>query len=101
MNTPGSPNFTAPWTRKLMAKRVLPQPAPPQMSVGRPVGRPPAVIWSKPSIPVGDLGRVATTGECYQHALLLPPGVYLSRISFRRPGLRCTGNCVCQGYRAD
>src|SRR3712207_2273871 len=40
-----------------MAKSVLPQPAPPQTSVGRPFGRPPWVISSKPPIPVGALGR--------------------------------------------
>ena len=41
MNTPGSPNSVAPRTRNSMASSVLPQPAPPQTSVGRPAGRPP------------------------------------------------------------
>src|SRR5207245_8691418 len=39
-----------------MEKRVLPQPALPQMSVGRPFGKPPKVISSSPCIPVGVLG---------------------------------------------
>src|SRR6266478_7382521 len=39
-----------------MDKRVLPQPALPQMSVGRPLGKPPKVISSSPCIPVGVLG---------------------------------------------
>src|SRR5438309_9190511 len=39
-----------------MEKRVLPQPALPQMSVGRPLGKPPKVISSSPCIPVGVLG---------------------------------------------
>src|SRR5687768_15854762 len=38
-----------------MANRVLPQPAAPQTSVGRPAGRPPSVISSRPSIPVAAL----------------------------------------------
>src|SRR6185503_3823801 len=36
-----------------MPRSVLPQPAPPQMSVGRPLGSPPAVISSRPWMPVG------------------------------------------------
>ena len=38
MNTPGSPNCVAPRTRNSMASIVLPQPAVPQISVGRPAG---------------------------------------------------------------
>lgn len=53
MNTPGSLNFTAPFTRNVMANRVLPQPAAPQTSDGRPAGKPPSVTSSKPVIPVG------------------------------------------------
>src|SRR5689334_4078579 len=53
MKTPGSSNSVAPRTRNSMPKRVLPQPALPQISVGRPRGRPPPVISSKPVIPVG------------------------------------------------
>ncbi len=34
-----------------MPKSVLPQPALPQISVGRPLGRPPPVISSRPAIP--------------------------------------------------
>ena len=36
-----------------MAKSVLPLPAPPQTSVGRPRGTPPNVISSRPVMPVG------------------------------------------------
>src|SRR4029453_17864918 len=59
MNTPGSSYCVAPLTRKLIEKSVLPHPAPPHRSVGRPVGSPPPVISSKPSMPVGDLGRLS------------------------------------------
>ena len=34
-----------------MPKSVLPQPALPQISVGRPLGKPPPVISSRPAIP--------------------------------------------------
>jgi len=53
MNTPGSSKSSAPRSRNSMPKSVLPQPALPQMSVGRPRGRPPRVISSSPEIPVG------------------------------------------------
>ncbi len=48
ISTPGSPNCSAPLMRKLMARSVLPDPAAPQMSVGRPAGKPPFVISSSP-----------------------------------------------------
>ena len=54
IRTPGSPNCTIPLSRKLAASRVLPEPAPPQTNVGRPAGRPPLVISSRPCMPVGD-----------------------------------------------
>src|ERR1039458_7233707 len=57
MNTPGSPNCTAPRTRNSAANSVLPQPAPPHTSVGRPRGNPPSVISSRPWMPVGHLGK--------------------------------------------
>jgi hypothetical protein len=38
--------------------RVLPQPALPQIKVGRPFGKPPSVISSSPVIPVSAFGRV-------------------------------------------
>src|SRR6266542_1586384 len=60
--TPGSPCWTAPLTRNSMAKRVLPQPAPPQTSAVRPRGRPPPVIWSKPSMPEEVLARARGGG---------------------------------------
>ena len=47
----------APLTRKLMPSRVLPEPGPPQTSVGRPAGKPPWVISSRPGMPVGALRR--------------------------------------------
>ena len=59
MNTPGSPNSMAPRTRNSIASSVLPQPAPPQTSVGRPRGKPPPVISSSPWMPVGALGSFA------------------------------------------
>jgi hypothetical protein len=40
-----------------MENKVLPQPALPQISVGRPWGNPPLVISSKPAIPVRDFGK--------------------------------------------
>ena len=43
-----------------MDKRVLPQPALPQINVGRPLGKPPKVISSSPCIPVGVLGSDRT-----------------------------------------
>ena len=57
MKTPGSRNSVAPRTRNSMASRVLPQPAPPQTRVGRPLGRPPPVISSSPWMPVGHLAN--------------------------------------------
>jgi hypothetical protein len=68
MSTPGSPNCSAPLTRKLVASSVLPDPAPPQTRVGRPLGRPPLVISSRPWMPVGALasarGGAPMLGEC-------------------------------------
>ena len=40
-----------------IARSVLPQPAPPHKSVGRPLGNPPPVISSSPGTPVGALGN--------------------------------------------
>lgn len=40
-----------------MESKVLPHPALPHMSVGRPRGKPPPVISSSPWIPVGALGN--------------------------------------------
>src|SRR5688572_9144159 len=57
MSTPGSSNRTAPFTRNVSARRVLPDPGPPQTSVGRPVGSPPRVTSSRPRIPVSVLAR--------------------------------------------
>ena len=62
MKTPGSPYSMAPCTRNSIASNVLPQPAPPQTSVGRPAGNPPPVISSSPRIPVGDFRKVFRSG---------------------------------------
>jgi len=48
MKTPGSPESTAARTRNSMARSVLPQPALPHNSVGRPWGKPPPVSSSSP-----------------------------------------------------
>ncbi len=55
-NTPGSPNSVIPRTRNSIASSVLPQPAGPQTSVGRPLGRPPVVSSSSPMMPVRAFG---------------------------------------------
>src|SRR4051794_6402601 len=49
----------APRTRNSIAKSVLPHPAPPQISVGRPRGRPPSVTSSRPRMPDGTLASWA------------------------------------------
>src|SRR6185437_1342349 len=46
-----------------MANRVLPQPAEPQRSVGRPCGRPPRVTSSSPRMPVADLPTVGKSRD--------------------------------------
>jgi hypothetical protein len=46
-----------------MANMVLPQPGPPQTMVGRPAGRPPPVISSKPAIPVGAFFSCGKAGD--------------------------------------
>ena len=63
MNTPGSPKRVAPLTRNCMANSVLPHPGPPHTRVGRPAGRPPPVISSKPRIPVGAFSMPLTGAE--------------------------------------
>src|SRR6185312_633012 len=57
INTPGSLNSVTPRTRNSTPNMLLPQPAPPHTSVGRPFGNPPSVISSRPLIPVGDFGK--------------------------------------------
>jgi hypothetical protein len=46
----GLAELGAPLTRKVMANSVLPQPAAPHSSVGRPVGRPPKVSSSRADV---------------------------------------------------
>ena len=41
-----------------MASIVVPDPWPPHTSVGRPCGKPPPVISSRPVMPVADFWRV-------------------------------------------
>src|SRR5579862_5974679 len=53
--TPGSSYRLAPCTRNCIPSSVLPHPALPQTRVGRPRGRPPSVISSRPRMPVGHL----------------------------------------------
>ena len=79
--TPGSPNSVAPRTRNSIASSVLPQPAPPQTSVGRPRGSPPPVISSSPWMPVAALGSERFFGLWVIAALLI-------RSSERRVGSR-------------
>src|SRR2546430_15863665 len=55
MKTPGSSYSSAPRTRNSRESSVLPQPAPPHTSGGRPRGSPPLVISSSPGMPVGAL----------------------------------------------
>src|SRR4030095_7261174 len=71
MKTPGSWNSTAPRRRNSAASRVLPQPAPPHTKVGRPRGKPPSVISSKPLMPVGHLGKRAAGGVGLSLAFLM------------------------------
>ena len=59
-NTPGSPCWVAPRTRNSIARRVLPQPALSQTSVGLPRGKPSAVISSSPWMPEAALGKSRT-----------------------------------------
>ena len=46
-----------------MANSVLPQPAAPHSSVGRPRGNPPDVTSSRPVMPVGDLTSAAARAD--------------------------------------
>src|ERR1700751_3989033 len=58
MKTQGSLYCTMPLIRNCIERSVFPQPAPPQINVGLPFGKPPSVISSKPSTPVGVFGNV-------------------------------------------
>ena len=62
MKTPGSP-ISIPRTRNSTANSVLPAPALPQTRVGRPRGRPPPVISSRPRMPLLALGNAETIGD--------------------------------------
>src|SRR5690349_5528838 len=62
LKTPGSPYSSAPRTRNSIPSSVLPQPALPQISVGRPFGSPPHVISSSPAMPVGVFASVVAGG---------------------------------------
>ncbi len=73
MKTPGSPKSLAPRTMNSMARSVLPHPALPQTSVGRPSGRPPSVISSSPRMPVRHFGICS---KCVQRFPALPSRSY-------------------------
>jgi hypothetical protein len=62
MKTPGSPNSVIPRNRNSIASSVLPHPAGPHTSVGRPCGSPPPVTSSSPLMPVAALRRAASFG---------------------------------------
>src|SRR5438128_2257181 len=64
MNTPGSLCSSAPRTRNSIPNSDFPEPAPPLINVGRPRGRPPPVISSKPAIPVGAFANFLK-GGCF------------------------------------
>ena len=67
MKTPGSPYSSAPSHKEVRANSVLPQPAPPQISVGRLQGSPPPVISSSPLMPDGTLTRGVTAAIAKPH----------------------------------
>lgn len=92
MKTPASPNSVAPFTRNVMAKRVFPQPAPPQRSVGRPVGNPPWVIASRPAMPVGDLQSATAAGASPLFAALVTgEGPSIENMASQCPRTICSG----------
>src|ERR1051326_4464008 len=78
--------MVAPRNRNSMAKSVLPAPALPQMSVGRPAGRPPPVISSKPGMPVSSFCRPALLFERLRRFGLLkqkaPAGTRVPLVNF-------------------
>ena len=71
MITPGSPYWVAPRTMNSIAINVLPQPAPPQIKVGLPAGRPPRVITSRPWMPVGHfpMGKRDEAAIAFSHQM--------------------------------
>src|SRR5687767_3813429 len=96
MKTPGSPYCTAPRTRNSSPNIVFPAPAPPLISVGRPAGKPPPVISSRPWMPVRDFRSVLMeTGR----AFFLGGVIRLDLV--QNALLRRRGDCVGQqGSRA-
>jgi hypothetical protein len=90
--TPGSPMSSAPRTRNSIEKSVLPHPAEPHTSVGRPRGSPPSVTWSKPVIPVGHLGSAPADrppdwgGRAGRESCRVVMGGSQFRDTLRRPG---------------
>jgi hypothetical protein len=87
MKTPGSANSVAPRTRNYIASKVLPQTAPPQISVGRPVGKPPSVISSSPRTPVGDFRKAFGAANVLAFFIMLFPAVRLLCGNQRDPDL--------------
>jgi hypothetical protein len=62
--------------------RVLPDPAPPVIRVGRPLGSPPSVISSKPLIPVGDFSKPAELNWVALFPAIIMPRFYVIRFFF-------------------
>src|SRR5947209_474920 len=79
MNTPGSLNCVAPRTRNSTANSVLPQPAAPHTSVGRPRGKPPSVTSSSPWIPVGVFARATRLDPACVRAFVIDYSPALDR----------------------
>src|SRR3979490_1566288 len=87
IKTPGSLKCVAPLTRNSMASSVLPHPAFPHTSVGRPDGKPPRVISSRPLTPVRDL--------------LIPCGLPFGRLAVRLIGACLRARVYRRGLRSD
>jgi hypothetical protein len=88
MNTPGSWNLVMPRMRNSMARSVLPAPAGPQTSVGRPRGSPPSVISSSPWMPVGHFDQRSSGSEVLSWTVP----------SWGEPAIRCRGQCPSFQY---
>ena len=101
MKTPGSLNSVAPRTRNSMPSSVLPQPALPQTSVGRPCGRPPIVISSKPRMPVGVLAKPGSASAAtFALRLFIPPRIDDHQVEWQQwlSDLSCSWAAVIQQW---
>jgi hypothetical protein len=81
-----------------MAKSVFPLPAAPHISVGRPLGKPPSVISSRPAIPEGVLGKVFFNVVLLFETDAISYNCHLSyqRISIRLEMLKRHKKILCQ-----